>query len=162
MAVAKLALKQIVAESDIIVLAQVRAVSIEKATPSSHPLEISRENEQHAVARVSETWKGNPSETIKFLASPTWTCDITGAVVGEETVLFLRLRSPELFEVVLAGRGKMPLRTVDGLQYVSLWDQVIMPAEVPMIDGPSPHSKHIRSVKLDILRELVRNIGERL
>ncbi|MBI5211163.1 MAG: hypothetical protein HY927_14420 [Elusimicrobia bacterium] len=155
MSVAKLPLKEMVKTSDLIVVAQVRSVTIAKASPPLNPLEISREEENHASARVLEVWKGNPPETVIFLASPTWTCDISDAVLGEKAVLFLKSRGPQLFQIELAGRGRMPLRIVDGVCYATIWHNVIIPSNVPMIDGPDPHFKFIRSIKLNYLKRMV-------
>ena len=41
-----------------------------------------------AEVRVTKTLKGNPQELVYYLAQPTWTCDITSANVGEETLFF--------------------------------------------------------------------------
>jgi hypothetical protein len=41
-----------------------------------------------AEVHITKTLKGAPQEVVYYLAQPTWTCDITAATVGEETLFF--------------------------------------------------------------------------
>src|SRR5688572_17287547 len=75
--VASISFEQLVQNSDIIVVAKVESVS--------HPLIGKR----YAKAKVMEVWKGTQTERVEFLASPTWTCDISEAKKGETVLLFL-------------------------------------------------------------------------
>jgi hypothetical protein len=132
--------------SDLIVIAKVESVT--------KPL-IGR---QHAIARVLDVWKGSPTESAKFVSSPSWTCDISEAVEGEMVVLFLEKSDRRgSYTIAHAGRGRMPLRTVDGATYATFWPEVRLPEGTPTVDGPEPQWDFIRSVELGILRDLVED-----
>src|SRR5262245_55917595 len=75
--VAGIQLEELVKCSDLIVVATVESVS--------DPLIGKR----YAKAKVAEVWKGARTETVRFLAAPSWTCDVTDAKKGETVVLFL-------------------------------------------------------------------------
>ena len=49
----------------------------------------------------------------------------------------------------------MPLRELDGKTYVTLWDEVVLPKDAPMIPGPDPGSWHIGSVELGFLERII-------
>lgn len=130
---------------------------------------------------VERTLLGTPTEAVCYLACGTWTCDISGAEVGERVLLFLDdtrwmagERAPfhaalaettdraPVFQIADAGRGSMPLRDVEGRSYATLWTgDVILPEDVPTIDGPEPESKFIRSAPLDVLTDRVERIVAR-
>jgi hypothetical protein len=143
--VASVQFTNLVANCELIVIAKVESVS--------SPLI----GKKYAKARVTEVWKGAKADTVKFLASPSWTCDISQAKKGETVLLFLtkdgKARS---YEIAHSGRGRLPIRTVEGKSYATFWPDVILPKEVPTIDGPELESDFIRAVEVDILRELVQ------
>ncbi len=144
--VGALQLDELVEGSDLIVLAEVESVT--------KPLI----GERKATARVLEVWKGPPIETVRFIASPTWTCDISEAVEGETVVLFLaRGDHPRFYTIAHSGRGRMPLRTVDGLTYATFWREVRLPEGTPTIEGPESEWSFIRSVEMEVLRELIED-----
>src|SRR2546422_6284493 len=68
-----------------------------------------------ARATILESWKGQASGTVTFVAAPTWICDISDAKKGEEAVVFIRGRSLEH-----AGRGRMPIFTRSGRRLAPL------------------------------------------
>lgn len=139
-------LDDLATRSDLIVIAKVE--SIEKA----------RGGKQYAKARVTEVWKGAQTETAEFLASPTWTCDISEAHKGETVVLFLtKTDKSRSYRIAHSGRGRMPLRTVGDKSYATFWGDVILPKDTPTIDGPDPKWSFIRSVVVSTLRELVKS-----
>jgi hypothetical protein len=100
-----------------------------------------------ARVKVLETYKGRKLDELSFVAQPTWTCDISDAVRGETALLLLHsytnprttsehpLFSPRpsreeleaegagkaIFLLMDSGRGRMPLRTIAGQQYATLW-----------------------------------------
>ena len=109
-----------------------------------------------ATAHVREVWKGSPTEEIRFLASATWTCDTSGAVKGERVVLFLReaanrqwskratrffrmsrLKAGSSLLIAHSGRGRMPIRVVNGEEYATYWSDAILPASVSVVEAPS-------------------------
>jgi hypothetical protein len=148
--VAALQLDELVEGSDLIVLAEVESVT--------KPLI----GERKATARVLEVWKGSPIETVRFIASPTWTCDISEAVEGETVVLFLaKGDNPRFYTIAHSGRGRMPLRSVDGVTYATLWPEVRLPEGTPTIEGPEPEWSFIRSVEVEVLWELVEDVLRR-
>jgi hypothetical protein len=49
-----------------------------------------------------------------------------------------------------AGRGKMPLRKIAGIDYVTIWtDDVRLPKEIKTVAGPEPEYDFIRSARFD-------------
>ena len=143
MSVMEMPYELLVAESDLIVLGKVKSI------------EQSVAGECHARAKVLEVWKGNPTDEVVFLASPTWTCDISEAEPGETSALFLKHRRSGPPEITHAGRGRMPLRMVGKKSYATLWSEVVLPPTTPLIPGPSPEYPFIRSVELDVLKNLI-------
>jgi len=134
-----------VQHSDIIVIAKVESVT--------RPLIGKR----YAKAKVAEVWKGTQTERVEFLASPTWTCDISEAKNGETVLLFL-IKSEESrsYAIAHSGRGRMPLRTVNSKRYATFWPDVRLPKGTPTIDGPESKWDFIRSVDVEMLRNLVK------
>jgi hypothetical protein len=135
----------LVASSELIVVAEVESVS--------SPFIGNR----YAKARVHEVWKGNKSATVEFLASATWTCDISEAKKGETVLLFLsKSDKSRSYAIEHSGRGRLPIRTVGGKSYATFWSDVILPQNVPTVDGPDPEWSFIRSVEIARLRDLVK------
>ena len=144
--VAATPLDDLATRSELIVIAKVE--SIEKA----------RGSKQYAKARVTEIWKGAQTESVEFLASPTWTCDISEAHKGETVVLFLtKTGKSRSYQIAHSGRGRMPLRAVGDKSYATFWNDVILPKDTPTIDGPDPKWSFIRSIEVSTLRELVKS-----
>jgi hypothetical protein len=136
--------EKLVADSGQIVLARVYAV------------EKRAKNRMVAKAEVLEVWKGPTRQEVLFNASPTWTCDTSDAEVGETAVLFLGIGKPgKLVYISHDGRGRMPVREVDGKSYADFWPEVILPEATPTIHGPWPEYSFIRSVDLILLKNLV-------
>ena len=156
--VGKMDLKELVARSDLIVVAKVSKVE-------DGPADAKPEDERFSAVRVAtaeviETWKGAPPREVRFLASPTWVCDISEAEKGEQVVLFLTRRKEEpSLRISHSGRGRMPLRMVKGKTYATLWDDVRLPEGTATVPGPEPEYSFIRSVELSKLKELVRKKG---
>ena len=150
--VAGTSLQGLVMQSDVIVLAKVvRAERIEGVFV--------------AVLSVEMTFKGPDAETWAVAATPTWTCDVSSAVVGERGLFFLApYRSqpatsryepgPHLLEQVAGrglgplhsityhGRGRMPVRTVEGEDRLTIWKwDVLLPAEIEAgaVEIPDAH-----------------------
>jgi hypothetical protein len=142
--VAGLSFEELVRMCDAIVIARVERVSaplIEK---------------KWAIASITETWKGSPDSKITFLASPTWTCDISNAEKGETVVLFLvKDKDPTRYVLAVSGRGRMPVREVGGKQCVTIWPEVRLPKDTPTIAGPEPQWDFIKSVEVEKLHDLV-------
>ncbi|MBN8248701.1 MAG: hypothetical protein J0L84_14835 [Verrucomicrobia bacterium] len=110
-----------------------------------------------AKALVLEVWKGKPTERVEFLASPTWTCDISEATKGETVLLFLTQDGKtRTHRIAHSGRGRMPLHTEGGRSYVAFWTEVRLPKDTPTIAGPDPRMDFVRSVDLETIRDLVK------
>lgn len=147
--VASISFEQLVQSSDIIVVAKVKSVG--------HLID-----KRYAEATVVEVWKGTPAERVEFLAAPTWTCDISEAIEGETVLLFLTKGGDSgSYAIAHSGRGRLPLRTVDGKSYATFWPDIRLPKETPTIDGPEPEWDFIRSVEVAIVRELVQKASEK-
>jgi hypothetical protein len=155
--VAEIPLKELVAQSDVIVLVTVSKVE-------DGPAGIKTEDDRFfprvrvATAQVIETWKGTPLREVRYVASPLWTCDISNAERGERVVLFLeRRKDSPIMMIAHSGRGRMPLRRIEGTSYATIWsDDVQLPNGTVTIPGPEPRYSFIRSIELSKLKELVR------
>lgn len=142
--VASIPLDEMIDASEVVVVAQVESVSRTFIFFGS----------RYAQAKVLEVWKGNPGAEIEFLASPTWTCDISDAEVGETAVLFLE-RSGSSYVIAHSGRGRLPIRQIEGRPYGTIWPGVILPENVGTRPGPDPEYSFIESVSVDDLRAFV-------
>jgi hypothetical protein len=139
-------------------------------------------NEVHiAEATVSKIVKG-PSDlkTLYFVASPTWTCDISAAEEGESALVFLHKISDRsavfdkdlgydfelpaegydpLYQVSHSGRGRMPIREVDGEKYAEIWlGDVRLPKGLETKPGREPEYDFIQDVKLDEILGTLKKI----
>jgi hypothetical protein len=143
--VASIEFTNLVADSELIVIAKVESVS--------SPLI----GKKYAKARVLEVWKGTNSVTVEFLASPTWTCDISQAKAGDTVLLFLtKSDESRSYAIAHSGRGRFPLRVVDGKNYVTFWPDVLLPKEMLAIDDPEPKENFSRTVEVTRLRDTVK------
>ena len=140
---------------------------------------------QVATLEVDSTLKGPSFGHLYFLAQPTWVCDTSEAKLGEHVLLFLNkytfgsgdkdlfdfkeprsfkrkmaglTGSDPFFSISWSGRGRMPVRTVDGVEYATLWTgDVLLPTVLATIDGPEKeYSSFIRSVPLHDLVATVK------
>lgn len=138
-------LESVIAASDAIVVARV-----EKITTRS-------DESREATAKVLETWKGPVRDSVRFLASPSWNCDVADAKQGELVVLFLE-RSDEgpVRSIAHAGRGRMP---VEG----SGRDQFVVPRAltldtIPKNAPPAPGRNLETRISLALLRAHVADL----
>jgi hypothetical protein len=142
--VAAESLAQLSWESELIVVAEVTAVSPHGADKS------------YATVRILETWKGKPGTSVEFLAEPWWACDISEAHAGETAVLFLvRGEQSRSYMLNAEGGGRMPIRTIRGKRHAAVLGNVFLPPTTRTIDGPWREYTSVRSVPLDTLRDLV-------
>jgi len=153
--VTRITLKELVDGSDLIVVATV--TKVEHMPPDADLREELDSPFQVATARVVEVWKGNAGPEIRYISSPTWMCDISGAEPGERVVLFLTKQDSERFLLIEhAGRGRMPIRDVNGQPHATIWvDDVQLPSGIATIPGPKPERELIRSVEVSDLRDAI-------
>ncbi len=138
--VARIPVEELVRQSDLIVVAKVESVT--------RPLV----GKKYATAKVTEAWKGSSLKAVRFLASPTWTCDSSTAQKGETVVLFLTEgKKPHAFQIAGSGRGRMPISTAGSKFHASFWPEIIFPKGIPTIDEPG----FTQAVDLAELRKLV-------
>lgn len=111
-----------------------------------------------ALGRVEKAFKGSSaSQTIAFVAQPTWTCCVSTADKDERVLLFLNKvsrasssfgRLPAvvsarfgddvtLFCIANSGRGRMPLQRWNGKDFASSW-YLPMPSRLKAVDEPEP------------------------
>jgi len=164
--------------SDFVVLGRVeKIVSLRREVPLSSFSRISSNDlwrlDPHvpvAEVSVSRVFRGPPAtQSLLYLACSTWICDTTQANPGEEALFFLRrtdvlagagptfdaelattFGAREVLSVNLAGRGRMPLRVVDGRTHVDYWEDVVPPGNVTTTEGPEPErASFVRSMDLD-------------
>lgn len=108
---------------------------------------------RRATATVLESWKGQASGTVAFRAAPTWICDISDAKKDEETIVFIRSG-----ELMLAGRGRMPIFTREGRRLAAVWPEVRLPPGVLTEAGSEPQYDFIRGVNVETLRAEVATL----
>jgi len=146
--VAPVPFNQLVRQSSVIVLARVESVKPRLLRPLG---------DRYARARVIEVWKGPANlAKIEFLASPTWTCDIADAQVGETAVLFLQWDAREnRYNIAHSGRGRMAIREITGTQLATIWRDVRLPEGTATEAGPEPQFDFIRSIAVPVLKKLV-------
>jgi hypothetical protein len=158
-------------------MAKVAATTLEdlaKISPTIVVAKVERmsriDGRKWAEARVVEVIKGRSLNTLKFLAEPTWTCDISEAKDGEDVLLFLQPaataewmleKRPEhlpkdSFLIAWAGRGRMPLRQISGETYATFWSDVRFPESVHTHSGPDARYTFIRSARLSDILALIR------
>jgi hypothetical protein len=117
-------LGQLVAASDVVVLAKVDVVEPYQAGPDV----VWRS----ATARVLETWYGDPGPQVRFRASRLFGCDISSAKVGETAVLFLGKPRPDGVRPILWwGRGGLSVRDIAGEPHVRLRSETFVPGHAP-------------------------------
>ena len=105
---------------------------------------------RRASAAILQSWKGQSSGALNFVAQAEWICDISEAKQGEEAVVFI-----EGDRLVLAGRGRMPIFARDGRRLAAVWPDVQLPPGLRTEDGPEPEYSFIRSVAVDDLAAAV-------
>jgi hypothetical protein len=153
--VARITLKKLVDSSDLIVVAC--ETNVEDGPAELNFGEEVRSPITVATARIVEILKGKAGPEVRYIASPTWTCDISKAKAGERVVLFLSKskHAPFMF-IAHSGRGRMPIRDVNGKQHATIWvGDVQLPRGVPTVPGPNPEYSFIRSVDVNELKGAV-------
>jgi hypothetical protein len=137
---------QLAEESQAIVMAKVESVT-------GRP----EDGNQRAKAIVTEVWKGAKVKTVEYRVSPTFACDISDAKEGETVLLFLAKDEETGWAIVWAGRGRMPLMSINGKDYLTHFGDVIFPAETPGIRTPKKCEDGFDfAVELSIVKQLVR------
>src|SRR5262245_9195930 len=117
--VADMDFEELVTYSDALVV--VAVTKVEPTRDGDQDIEERLRPLKVANARVVETWKGAVAKDVRFVASPTWTCDIASAREGEKLVLFLvRQANSPIMRIAHAGRGRMLLHDVKGMPYATV------------------------------------------
>jgi len=143
-------IEELIARSDEIVIAKVTELL---------PTSSTQGDLVYASASVEKTLKGKLSGSFMFVASADWVCDTSGAIKDETALFFLGHADNGMYYIQMAGRGRMPFRQVDGKTYVTLWDDVLLPEDAPLIPGPDARSTFIRSVELGYIEGLIGRQG---
>lgn len=109
----------------------------------------------YAEAKISEIWKGKSAETIEFLASPTWPCDISDAKAGETVLLFLTKNSDSRsYAISHSGRGRRPVHVIDGKRVV-FFGEVIIPAETPTVKDEKAKGRGVKWFDVETVQDMV-------
>jgi len=152
--IAPVPVDELIRSSDQIVIATVTKVVVTMV--ESHIV-------KHAGATVHKTLKGRALQSIGFVAIPAndqFMDSTSDAIVGESVLLFLYKRDDGEFGIALAGRGRMPLRTMGATTYATLWKDVVLPADAPVIPGPDARYSFIVSVELPYLERRITSPGK--
>lgn len=114
-----------------------------------------------ATVSVEKTYKGSLRGSFLLRASPGVICDSSMAIKDETALFFLNRGDDGIYYIQFAGRGRMPLRQVNGRTYASLWSEVLLPKDAPTIAGPDAQSSYVSSVELGYLEALIRKYRDR-
>ena len=99
-------------------------------------------------------------EIVEYRVSPTFACDVSDAKRDETVLLFLAEDEKAHWGIVWSGRGRMPLRMVDGKEYLTHFGDVIFPAETVSIRTPEKNQDGFNSaVELKVVKQLVLATG---
>ena len=142
-----------------------------------------------ARVQVGQVLKGPNRRELTYLAQPTWICDITSAVRGETVLLFLykerkfdssmpddgfisfgypkkfedslkKVGINELYGVMHSGCGRMPIRSINGELFATLWvGDVQLPQDIQTVAGPGKKYSFIRSIRLADLLRMIQPIA---
>jgi hypothetical protein len=154
---------------------------------------ISVEGTPIAKVSVIETLKGEPGQDLYYFARGTWICDVSRAEPGETSLLFLwkydfgvkddfgSWQQPPGFEQTVneltggaplwrlawAGRGRMPFRSINGTDFVTLWvGDVVLPRSIKTVAASEIPYSSLRSAPLadvvSIVRKSLRAEAEKL
>jgi hypothetical protein len=108
---------ELIAQSELIVVGRVIEVSLVDPNPYAP--------DPYAVVDVQERWLGASSDVLLLSLRPTWSCDASRVVRGEEVVLFLSRNSLGQWHISHSGHGRMPIAS--GVATVS--SMVLLPGE---------------------------------
>jgi hypothetical protein len=145
--IASITIEELIAKSDAIVVAKVSELL---------PTSTDKGDLVYATAKVERSLKGSLTDSFMFYASAGWVCDTSGAIKDETALFFLGRSDNGVYYIQHAGRGRMPFREIDGKTFVTLWNDVHLPENAPLVDGPEPKYGFIRSVELRYLEGLVK------
>ena len=148
--VGAISIQDLVQKSEVIVVARVIA-----ATPPP----VDDYAVRTARATILAVWKGPATlKQVEFVASPTWTCDIADAKIGETAILFLgRDEEQKAFVIMHAGRGRMPIDESGSERLAAIWPDVLLPRGTRTQSGPEPEYTFIRSISVAQLEKIVRS-----
>lgn len=163
-------LRGLIAQSDVIVLARVDRVE-------------TIEGVRLAVLVVERTLMAPPSKEWALALTSLWVCDISTAVLGERGLFFLQpyhkgpedtaAFPPRFQEIVAArgfgqvrsithyGRGRMPLRLIDGEEHVAVYGDVALPPNLEAVTVKTSDKREIawqRLVPLSAMLDHVRSL----
>jgi len=145
-------LDDLIAESDEIVVAKVTELL---------PTSTSDRDLVYASASVEKTLKGTLRDSFLFRASPAGICDASGAVKDETALFFLARNGDGTFYITGAGRGRLPLREVDGKTYVTFTNAgIIIPDSLKTIPGQDPKYAFVVSAALQDMETMINRHRE--
>ncbi len=158
--------------------AKVAPTSLQSLTLGATSIVIGRvdevvevEGKRFALLSVEEALEGPGVARMVLGFPPRFRCDITGFALHERTLFFLvphqvpaerlaALGVEQVYAVAHHGRGGMPVRSLDGVLYVSPFGDVEVPPDLPTVPGPDPRATgRQRSVPLAPLREFIHRSG---
>ena len=152
---APIALSNLVAQSQSIVVAHVEKVSYVPTLTGGGKLRV----DQAAILRVEETWKGPETNRLEVSVGPTWTCDMSTAQQGENALFFLVCdRRTSVLRIGHDGRGRMPIWHDGGKTLASFWWEVGMPNGLEVLPGQDPRDELTRAVRLESLKHEIKRI----
>jgi hypothetical protein len=117
---------------------------------------IFKAGHRNVIARAIIKNKLKPNKLtdsiIYFKANRTWICDISGARIGDYSLLFLhnskKYKKINYLSIMHSGRGKMPFLNRKNEDYVVVWTgDVIIPKQIQLFEGPDTTYNFIKAIK---------------
>lgn len=104
-----------------------------------------------------EPYEFDPAPAPRLEDPDTWSSNFKEPIGFSAGVQKLGLATP-LFQVVWAGRGRLPSRELQGQRVVDIWTfDISVPKSIETFDGPDPeHPTIIRSAPFDAIRKQIR------
>jgi hypothetical protein len=121
-------------------------------------VEESADHKRYATARVIECWSGKVGPSIKYICASERLHDISNAVVGETALLFLEHGPGNDRSIAHLGRGRMPIYKTNEVVFVTIFDDIKLPADLRTIPGPGAKTPTYRSAELRSIEAIVRGV----
>ena len=161
--VARTSLGEMARSADTIVIARVERVAAHDGLSVARALPL-------------EVLKGSVGDgSFYFIASPTWSCDMSAAVQGETALLLLdtatsdqfsrkgsrqpsvRVPVTPLYTLTHAGRGRLPQRMVNGQAQLVLPFDVDVPRIAATPPGSGSERTSLRTAVIEVIRQELRS-----
>jgi hypothetical protein len=150
-------LEDLTSDADLIAVAKVESIATEPSQPhNDSSASVIKGDKRVAYAEILDVWKGASGESVRFLASPTWECDVSTALVGETVLLFLTDDPQNPYKTIAYnGIGRLPVENNSVLLYNTLLTKEIK----HVLEIPAETFRY--SVGVNIMKQQVERVLQR-